>query len=190
MHPRDYSRRFAKDFHGFLGEGEVFLGDIQSQPAILLLAMSSNPRELTELGRMREDSGMEEIEASKGTGFLGLRTAIYSAPDLDGAKAWYSSVLGLPPYFDQPFYVGFNVGGFELGLDPNAVGTSGEAGGVVAYWGVEDARAALARLLSLGATPHKDVQDVGEGIKVATVVDPFGNLLGVIENPQFTRTNG
>ena len=116
--------------------------------------------------------------------FLGLRTVIYNVSDLDRAKAWYSSVLGIEPYFDQPFYVGFNVGGYELGLDPN-MSTSG-AGGVGAYWGVSDCEAAFNRLLELGASAHSPVQDVGEGIRVATVNDPFGNLIGVIENPHFS----
>jgi predicted enzyme related to lactoylglutathione lyase len=115
--------------------------------------------------------------------FLGLRTAIYNAPDLERAKHWYSTVLGIEPYFDQPFYVGFSVGGYELGLDPNAV--AGGAGGVTVYWGVRDANAALQRLLSLGATEHSAVQEVGEAIRVATVLDPFGNVFGVIENPHF-----
>jgi predicted enzyme related to lactoylglutathione lyase len=118
--------------------------------------------------------------------FLGLRTAIYQAPDIGKAKAWYATVLGIQPYFDQPFYVGFNVGGFELGLDPNASNSPGSGTGVRVYWGVADAQACLDRLVKLGATLHSDVQDVGEGIKVATVLDPFGNILGVIQNPHFS----
>ena len=116
--------------------------------------------------------------------FLGLRTAIYYAPDLAKAKSWYSRILGLEPYFDQPFYVGFNVGGYELGLDPDPP-SSASTGSVVVYWGVANADAALKHLLSLGAAEHTNVQDVGEGIRVATVLDPFGNILGVIENPHF-----
>lgn len=116
--------------------------------------------------------------------FQGLRTVIYHVSDLDQAKAWYSSVLGIEPYFDQPFYVGYNVGGYELGLDPN-MSTSG-AGGVGAYWGVSDCEAELNRLLELGASAHSPVQDVGEGIRVASVTDPFGNLIGIIENPHFS----
>ena len=113
---------------------------------------------------------------------LGLRTVGYAAPDLAAAKAWYSRVLGQAPYFDEPFYVGFNVGGFELGLIPDA-----EPGivGPRALWGVADAEAALARLLELGASPLESVSDVGGGIKVAAVVDPFGNRFGIIENPHF-----
>jgi len=116
--------------------------------------------------------------------FLGLRTAIYYAPDLAKAKSWYSRILGLEPYFDQPFYVGFNVGGYELGLDPDPP-SSASTGSVVVYWGVANADAALKHLLWLGAAEHTNVQDVGEGIRVATVLDPFGNILGVIENPHF-----
>jgi predicted enzyme related to lactoylglutathione lyase len=117
--------------------------------------------------------------------FQGLRTVIYHAPELDKTKAWYSSVLGIEPYFDQPFYVGYNVGGYELGLDPDAASTAGGKSGAVAYWGVADADAAFQRLLSLGATERSGVQEVGEGIKVATVFDPFGNIFGIIENPHF-----
>ena len=117
--------------------------------------------------------------------FLGLRTVIYHAPDLAKTKAWYAEVLEIEPYFDQPFYVGFNVGGYELGLDPDASSTPGGKSGVVVYWGVTDADASVRRLISLGATERSAVQEVGEGIRVATVFDPFGNIFGIIENPHF-----
>jgi predicted enzyme related to lactoylglutathione lyase len=117
--------------------------------------------------------------------FLGLRTAIYHVDAIEKAKNWYSSILGFGPYFDEPFYVGFNVGGYELGLQPGGADPSGKSEGVVAYWGVENAEASFQRVLKLGATRHEDVQDVGGGIKVATVKDPFGNILGIIENPHF-----
>ena len=117
--------------------------------------------------------------------FLGLRTVIYHAPDLAKATSWYSKALGIEPYFDQPFYVGFNVGGYELGLDPDASSTPGGQGGSVAYWGVANAQAAFERLISIGATERSAVQEVGEGIRVATVFDPFGNIFGIIENPHF-----
>ncbi|HUA00405.1 MAG TPA: VOC family protein [Candidatus Aquilonibacter sp.] len=117
--------------------------------------------------------------------FLGLRTAIYQVQDLAKATKWYSNVLGLQPYFDQPFYVGFNVGGYELGLvpEPAAAPKRGAAG--LAYWGVADARTAYQKLVDLGATPNEPLQDVGEGIVVGSVHDPFGNVLGVIQNPNF-----
>jgi predicted enzyme related to lactoylglutathione lyase len=117
--------------------------------------------------------------------FLGLRTAIYHVDDIEKGKAWYTEVLGLKPYFDEPFYVGFNVGGYELGLQPSE-GQSGEkADGAVAYWGVADAADVFKQMLKLGATIHEVVQDVGGGIKVTTVKDPFGNIFGIIENPNF-----
>jgi predicted enzyme related to lactoylglutathione lyase len=113
---------------------------------------------------------------------LGLRTAIYPVDDIARARDWYAQVVGHAPYFDQPFYVGFAVGGFELGLLPD--GAPGE-GGARPLWGVTDVTAELARLLALGATLIEPVTDVGEGIKVAAVRDPFGNRLGMIENPHF-----
>ena len=93
-----------------------------------------------------------------------------------------SDVLGIAPYFDQPeYYIGFNVGGYELGLHPS-ISTVTPGGSAFAYWGVEDCRAAHVRLLGLGARPNTDVADVGEGILVATVLDPWGNIFGIIEN--------
>ncbi len=115
--------------------------------------------------------------------FLGLRTAVYYVDDIEKAKRWYSTVLDQPPYFDEAFYVGFKVGGFELGLHPDEGRKKGE--GHSAYWGVNNAESALKRLLELGATEHQSVQEVGGGIKVASVKDPFGNVLGIIENPHF-----
>ena len=112
----------------------------------------------------------------------GLRTVIYPTPDLAKGKAWYAQVLGADPYFDQPFYVGFSVGGFELGLIPD--GKPGEQGSR-AYWGVADADAELKRLVEIGGRECEPVTDVGEGIKVGAVMDPFGNVFGIIENPHF-----
>jgi predicted enzyme related to lactoylglutathione lyase len=112
----------------------------------------------------------------------GLRTAIYPTPDLARGKEWYRQVLEREPYFDQPFYVGFSVGGFELGLIPDA---KPGADGAQVYWGVSDAAVELARLTALGAEIHEPIQDVGGGIKIALVRDPFGNAFGIIENPHF-----
>ena len=118
--------------------------------------------------------------------FLGLRTVIYHAPDLAKAKEWYAAAFGVDAYFDEPFYVGFQIAGYELGLDPDvadvAVGNN-----AVAYWGVGDVGEAFARLVSHGATPTQPVRDVGGDIKVATVSDPFGNVIGLIQNPHFKR---
>lgn len=116
---------------------------------------------------------------------LGLRTAKYTARDLGAAKAWYSEVLGIVPYFDEPFYVGFNVGGFELGITPDSAAASVRAEAGVAYWGVANADRTYARLRALGATDFEPIQDVGGGIRIGAVRDPFGNVLGIIENPGF-----
>ena len=119
------------------------------------------------------------------THFLGLRTVIYVNDGLQVARDWYADVLGSAPYFDEPFYVGFNVGGYELGLMlADKVNQQG-GGGVLAYWGVANAEAAFERLKSKGAIEREPLTDVGDGIKVATFFDPFGNILGIIENPHF-----
>jgi predicted enzyme related to lactoylglutathione lyase len=114
--------------------------------------------------------------------FLGLRTIIYPAPDLHASKAWYTNVLGIEPYFDQPFYVGYQVAGYELALDPDA----DPALGPITYWGVGDAEAALEHLTRAGATVQQAVHDVGDSIRVALVRDPTGNVIGIIENPHFS----
>ena len=88
--------------------------------------------------------------------FQGLRTVIYHAADLAVVKEWYTKALGVQPYFDQPFYVGYSVGGFELGLVPD--GTSGR-GGTVAYWGVPNAEGAVQRLQTLGGYPYGQALD-------------------------------
>lgn len=129
--------------------------------------------------------GTDQTVSDMETKFLGLRTAIYQVSDLEAAKDWYSTVLGMPPYFDQPFYVGFEVGGYELGLLPDHDRSQKGTGGTTAYWGVEDAQEAYDRLIQQGASAHSSVEDVGEGIKVGVVLDPFGNMFGVIENPHF-----
>jgi predicted enzyme related to lactoylglutathione lyase len=113
--------------------------------------------------------------------FLGLRTVVYPAPDLAASKAWFTERLGVEPYFDEPFYVGFDVGGYELGLRPAEPGGAGP----VTYWGVADADAALARLAAGGDEVVEPVRDVGGGIRLGAVREPGGAPLGVIENPHF-----
>ncbi len=121
--------------------------------------------------------------------FQGLRTVIYHVNDLAKAKQWYADALGIKPYFDEPFYVGFNVGGFELGLDPDIKDVS-TGSNVVVYWGVRDAKAAYAAMLKKGAKKHVEPQEVGDGIITASVEDPFGNVFGIIENPNFKIEGG
>ncbi len=115
----------------------------------------------------------------------GLRTVIYLVSDIEAAKKWYTEAFGTPPYFDQPFYVGFNIAGYELGLQPEAGDTTVKTGHAVAYWGVEDVPAQLERLTVLGAVIDEAPQDVGGGIIVARFKDPWGNIIGLIRNPHF-----
>ncbi len=112
---------------------------------------------------------------------LGLRTVIYPAPDLENAKEWWSNFLGFEPYFDEPFYVGFNVEGYELGLLPDA----DPADGAQTYWGVADVRQAVERAIAHGAIAVSAVADVGDGIVTATVRTPSGSVVGFIFNPHF-----
>jgi len=115
---------------------------------------------------------------------LGLRTLMYKTDDLERSKAFYTAVLGFEPYFDEPFYVGYNVGGFELGLDPDmtdVVKGSSEVG----YWGVDNIENSLKAIIAAGGELADEIQEVGGGIKVASVKDPSGNIFGIIENPHF-----
>ena len=116
---------------------------------------------------------------------LGIATVIYHVPDLARAKVWYAKAFEQEPYFDEPFYVGFNIRGYELGLHPESIETPVGRGGAVGYWRVPEIEPALRHFEALGAGVVQAIQDVGGGIKVATVSDPFGNLIGLIENPVF-----
>jgi len=115
----------------------------------------------------------------------GLRTITYKVSNIEEAKVWYSRVFAIEPYFDQPFYVGFNVGGYELGLVPDEK-NEGKTDGVVTYWGVDDVQGIINNLLENGATSHEEPTDVGDGIIVAAVKDLWGNVVGVIYNPHFS----
>lgn len=117
--------------------------------------------------------------------FHGLRTTIYKVNDIAKAKAWYTQAFGVAPYFDEPFYVGFNIGGYELGLQPDFNTAIAKVGSVITYWGVDDATKSYERLLELGASEFEKPTDVGGDIVVAAVKDPWGNVIGVIYNPTF-----
>lgn len=114
---------------------------------------------------------------------LGLRTCIYLVPDIVKAKEWYARAFRVQPYFDEPFYVGFNIGGFELGLQPSQAQMA--KGGVCAYWGVEDIQSSFEYFISCGAVEDSKPRDVGGDILVATVRDPWDNIIGLIYNPHF-----
>lgn len=109
-----------------------------------------------------------------------LRTVIYHVSDLAAAKDWYTKATGIQPYFDEPFYVGFDINGFELGLDPSMENIL-PGNHTESYWAVESARAAVEKFTALGATLVQDVTNVGGTIQVAIVADPFGNHIGFIE---------
>ena len=115
----------------------------------------------------------------------GLRTAIYKVGDLNAAKEWYTKVFNNKPYFDQPFYVGFDVEGYELGLVPDDEPVTIKSSNVLVYWGVDDIQKEFDRLLTLGAFSFEKPENVGGEIMVATVKDPWGNVLGIIFNPDF-----
>ena len=115
----------------------------------------------------------------------GLATVIYQVPDLARAKAWYAEAFRQQPYFDEPFYVGFNIAGYELGLHPASDERAAGPGGALAYWRVADIATAVRHFESVGASIVSNATDVGGGIVVAAVADPFGNHIGLIENPQF-----
>jgi predicted enzyme related to lactoylglutathione lyase len=112
---------------------------------------------------------------------LGLRTLIYPSNSLEADKKWWAKVLGFEPYFDQPFYVGFDIGGYELGLDPNARLEDGPR----TYFGVENVQEAVDEFVRQGCSVHEAPAETGDDIVVATVKKPNGQLVGLIYNPHF-----
>jgi len=115
------------------------------------------------------------------TQLRGLRTIIYPTSDLSAARAWWSQYLSIAPYFDEPFYVGFEVAGYELGLVP----TDEADASPTTYWGVDDVAQAVTDAEANGATLLEAPQDVGDGIIVASVENPSGHVIGLIYNPHF-----
>ena len=116
---------------------------------------------------------------------LGLRTTIYKVGDIEPAKNWYANVFNTAPYFDEPFYVGFNIGGYELGLQPEETPTIDKAESVVSYWGVDDIQSVYNNFIEAGATENEKPYNVGGDLMTATVKDPWGNVIGLIYNPYF-----
>jgi predicted enzyme related to lactoylglutathione lyase len=109
----------------------------------------------------------------------GLETVIYPVRDLARAKATFGGLLGAEPTTDQPYYVGFDVAGEHIGLDPN--GHRKGMTGPVAYWLVADIEASLRALLDAGAESLQEVQDVGGGKLIALVKDADGNGIGLVQ---------
>lgn len=116
---------------------------------------------------------------------LGLRTVVYMVDDLEKAKNWYAKAFNAKPYYDTPYYVGFNIGGYELGLHPKEKVKVTDNGTSVSYWGVENIKEVYQYLLDLGASEHEKPNNVGGDIMVASVYDPWKNIIGIIYNPEF-----
>jgi predicted enzyme related to lactoylglutathione lyase len=123
------------------------------------------------------------------TKILGLRTVAYKVEDLTKAKDWYTKAFAQEPYFDEPFYVGFNIGGYELGLQPIAGENNVIGNSIVTYWGVDDIERTLQHMLDLGASKNEEPLEVGGGVVVASITDPWGNIIGLIYNTHFKVKN-
>jgi len=117
---------------------------------------------------------------------LGLRTAqLHVKPhNLAAVRDWYAKTLGVAPYVDEPIYVGFHLGGYEFGIVPDD-SASDTPGSIYVYWGVADLAIAITTFLQNGARDLTGMEDVGGGIRKATIQDPFGHRFGLIENPHF-----
>jgi predicted enzyme related to lactoylglutathione lyase len=126
----------------------------------------------------------------------GLALVNIYADDLDAARRWYAELLEIDAYFDRPGYTEFRIGDYqhELGIIDRRYAPQGDAdapGGAIAYWHVDDIEAAFERLLSLGAREHQPITPRGEaGFVTASVIDPFGNVLGVMYNPHYVDVLG
>ena len=107
----------------------------------------------------------------------GFSLLVFPVTDLPRAKAFYSAVLGIEPYAEGPYYVGFRVGEQEIGLDPSA-GSRG-VNGVVSYRRVDDIKASVDALRKAGADVHQDISKVGPGRQIAILKDPDGNFVGL-----------
>jgi predicted enzyme related to lactoylglutathione lyase len=129
----------------------------------------------------------------------GFATINYWADDLEAAKGWYAELLGAEPYFERAgpdgrlAYAEFRVGDSEdeLGLVDRRwapSGTATEPGGAIMYWHVDEIEAAFEKLLSMGATQYEPITPRGDqGFVTAAVVDPFGNVLGIMFNPHYVQ---
>ena len=116
-----------------------------------------------------------------GSSTQGIKTVLHPVSDLETAKAVYSALIGIPPQTDGPYYVGFEAEGQQIGLVPNA-GQQGMTA-TVAHWHVPDIEAKLAEVTAAGATVKEPAHNVGGGRLVATVTDPDGNVLGLLQDP-------
>jgi predicted enzyme related to lactoylglutathione lyase len=111
----------------------------------------------------------------------GIKTVIYPVKDIAAAKQLYGKLIGVAPYADESYYVGFKVDGQDVGLDPNGHGRG--MTGPVGYWHVDDIEGTLEALLESGAETQQPIRDVGSGRLIATVKDPDGNAIGLLQDP-------
>ncbi len=114
---------------------------------------------------------------------------IYHTPDLEKAREWYTKISGVQPYFCESYYVGFNIYGCELGLDPDVKGGV-DGTQSIAYWKVDNIDEAMALLKENGASILQEISNFGEGIRMSSVHDPFGNAIGLIEEKDTMERNG
>ncbi len=137
------------------------------------------------VGTKKHEPAKAAVEKARPSGPVvrSLRSAIYKVGDLTRAKAFYGALLGREPYFDQPFYVGYDVDGDELGLDPDESRIPAGPGGAIAYWRVDDISASWEHALAHGGEPVEPPHNVGPDTDVALVQDPFGNYIGLIQVP-------
>ena len=110
----------------------------------------------------------------------GVKTIVYPVKDLARARTLYGKLLGVEPYMDEPYYVGFSIAGQDIGLDPN--GHSQGMTGPVAYWHVDDIEKSLQNLLDAGAEAQQEIRDVGGGKLIASVKDADGNVIGLVQH--------
>ena len=108
----------------------------------------------------------------------GMRTIVYPVKDIARAKTLFTGLLGVEPYVDEAYYVGFRVGDQEIGLDPN-----GHKEGMTPYWHVDDIKTSLQTLVDAGAQTQQEVKDVGGGRLIASVKDADGNIIGLLQSP-------
>ncbi|MGH8282320.1 MAG: VOC family protein [Gammaproteobacteria bacterium] len=108
----------------------------------------------------------------------GIKTIIYPVKDIARAKTLFRKLLGVEPYADQPYYVGFRLGDQEIGLDPN-----GHKAGMTGYYHVDDIKQNLQFLLDAGAQTMQEIKDVGGGRLIAIVKDADGNIIGLRQDP-------
>jgi predicted enzyme related to lactoylglutathione lyase len=143
----------------------------------LLITLNTSSQEIINQLTMDKTANRKPI--------LGLRTVSYKVGDIAKAKEWYAKAFQIEPYFDEPFYVGFNIGGYELGLQPDENPPTEKPESVVAFWGVNDIEKEYSRFLELGAAEYEKPTNVGGEIVVASIKDPWGNIIGLIYNPEF-----